>query len=657
MPRPALSLLFFLNLTAGEFFALFGALGAVITALYLLDRAKQKKIVSTLRFWTAALKVEEQQTRKRMRQPWSLVLQLVSLLMLLLSIAELQWGLRERTGRDHVLLIDTSSWTAQRSSQGILLDKEKRIAERYLANLAASDRVMLVRANGLATPVTSFTSDRAAVRNGLLQSSPGFSALNIDQALFFARHAQTWSEGKPGEIVYIGPRLIADDESAARALPNLRIIPVEASREHCGIRRVGVKRSEEDANSWQAIVTVKNYGSQPRTVHVSAQFAGTVFTPRVLKLEPGEETGVEYNFTTNTAGQLIAELKPFDGLESDHRAVLDLPRTGTLKLAVFTTRPDVLKPLLESNHQLDVEFFTPADYKVKPAADVMLLDQITPEEQPTIASLWIGPYTERSPLPVKAVVNGAAVKTWHSETALVAGLHSRGADIPKAEVFQTFDSDIPVATVAEGPVVVARPANESRPKMSVIGFDPFDGQLKFEVTTPLLFANLLRWLSPDALRMLDVSAAPVGAAVVALDPGERPSAAPQTQLERLRVVDTGGAALPFTIRDQTVQLFVSRPSIVHITSGDRERVLSLTLPDVAAFEWRPNGNAASGLPSPRPFTPQAVDLWKWLALLGGFSLLTEWILFGGAYKIKSRRQTSASRPLKTPGRETELVSK
>jgi hypothetical protein len=649
--------MFFLNLTAGEFLTFLGALGGIITALYLLDRAKRKRIVSTLRFWTPAVRVEERQSRKRMREPWSLVLQLLSLLLLLLAIAELQWGARERLGRDHILLLDTSSWTARRSARGTLLEEEKQMAERYLAGLPSRDRVVLVRADALATPVTSFTSDRAQVINALLRCSSGFSALKIEQALSFARHAQTWSGGRPGEIVYIGPQVIADDDSVTPKLPNLRVIAVEPGREHCGIRRIGVKRNEEDPNSWQAIVTLKNYGAQRRIIHLNTQFAGTVFAPRSVRLQPSEETGVEYNFTTNTEGQLIAEITPRDDLESDRRAVLELPRTGALKLAVFTNRPDVLQPLLESNHRLNVKFFSPAEYSARPAADVMLLDQIAPEEQPRIASLWIRPLNEHSPLPIKAVVNDAAVKTWHSETALGAGLHARGATIPTADVFQTFNDDVPVLSVAEGPIVVARPPNESHPRISVIGFDPLEGQLKFEATTPLLFANLLRWLSPEAVRLLDVTAAPVGAATVTLDPGERSRGLLQNQPGSLRVTDNRGAEVPFTVRDQTLQLFASRPSIVHITSGDRERVLSLTLPDVAEFQWKPPGNAASGLPAAVRFTQGAIDLWKWLAVLGGLGLLVEWILFGSSYILKRRKAISRRRPLKTPQPERELVSK
>jgi hypothetical protein len=642
--------MFFLNLTAGEFVTLLGALGGFITALYLLDRAKRKKVVSTLHFWTAGASLEQRQSRKRMHEPWSLALQLLSLLLLLLAIAELHWGRRDRAGRDHVMLLDTSSWTAQRSPDGTLLNTEERIAKRFIAGLPASDRVMLVRADGLATPLTPFTSDRGQLLNALRRSTPGFSALNIEQAFSFARHAQSWSVGQPGEIVYIGPQLIGEEESPVSQVPNLRVLAVEPTREHCGIQRIGVTRNEEDASSWQAIVTVKNYGSRRKTVRLTTQFAGTVFAPRLARLEPGQEKGVQYDFTTTTAGQLITEIKPDDILESDHRAVLELPRAGKLKLAVFTNRLDVLRPLLESNHRLDVRFFTPAEYKPKPAADVMLLDQMAPEEPPKIASLWVGPFRDHAPLPIKSVVNDATVNAWHSETVLGAGLHARGVQIPVAQVFQTFDDDMPVASVAEGPIVVARAADESHPKLSAIGYDPVDGELKFEASTPLLFANLLRWLSPEAIRLLDIRAAPVGGASVTLDPDERTSG------ERVRITDHNGAPVPFTVRHQTIQLFVSTPSVVHITSGDRERLLSLTLPDIAGVEWKAPKNAASGLPSAVRLAPDAVDLWKWLAVLGGLGLLAEWILYGAGL-VKRRRAIFTRPPLKTPDRERELVSR
>ena len=105
--------MFFLNLSMGEFLTLLGAVGGLVTALYLLDKSKKKKMVSTLRFWTPARTAEELQSRRRMREPWSLLLQLLGLILLLLAIAQLQWGSKRWRGRDHVLLLDTSAWSAE----------------------------------------------------------------------------------------------------------------------------------------------------------------------------------------------------------------------------------------------------------------------------------------------------------------------------------------------------------------------------------------------------------------------------------------------------------------------------------------------------------------------------------------------------------------
>ena len=60
--------MFFLNLTATEFVALFGILGGLISLLYLLDRSKRRKTVSTLRFWTPARSAAGQQSRKKVQE-------------------------------------------------------------------------------------------------------------------------------------------------------------------------------------------------------------------------------------------------------------------------------------------------------------------------------------------------------------------------------------------------------------------------------------------------------------------------------------------------------------------------------------------------------------------------------------------------------------
>lgn len=646
--------MFFLNLTAGEFVALLGALGGLITALYLLDRAKRKKVVSTLRFWTSAITAEEKQTRRRMRDPWSLILQLAGLILLLLAIAQLQWGTRERKQRDHVLLLDTSAWSAAvEGGEGQrVIDREKELARAYIGSLPSRDRVMLVLADALATPVTPFTSDRAQIRSALNEASAGFSALNIQQAIIYAQQAQAWSGGQPGEIAYAGPKQIDSADVTLHGVSNLRVLSIPLRRENVGIRRMTVKRGEDAADEWQATVTVRNYGSARRSVRVKTRFGTTVFAPRILNLASQQEAAAEYVFVTSDRGDLVAELDPPDVLASDNRAVLALPRSGLLRVAIYTARPEVLRPLLEANQRVSAQFYNPSQYQPNPRADVILLDRFAPPKPPAIASLWIQPARDASPLPIKTTLENATITNWNSNTSLGVGLHATETRLASAESFETFQGDIPIASAGRAPVVVARPATSGLPKMALIGFDPFEGEMKFQVTTPLLFANLLHWLSPESLRMLDLSAARVGSATVTLEPTER--------ADQIRISSDNGDAIPFTIHDRTLQLFTGRPSIIRIASYDRERVLSLTLPDVAEHEFQPPAISAAGLPVRANWAPNSVTLWQWLAVLGALTLVIEWMLFGWRRIWRREAAKSAPKsntPLTRTSEERQLVSR
>ena len=83
-------------------------MGAFSVALYLLDRTRRKQVVSTLRFWVEPGKPRPVTRRNRIQQPLSLLLQLLGMLLLLLAIAEFQFGGSRNARRDHVLVLDTS---------------------------------------------------------------------------------------------------------------------------------------------------------------------------------------------------------------------------------------------------------------------------------------------------------------------------------------------------------------------------------------------------------------------------------------------------------------------------------------------------------------------------------------------------------------------
>ena len=205
----------FLNLGLGELLGLVGAISAGVVALYLLDRSKRRQLVATLRFWSAADVRTELKHRRRIQQPWSLLLQLISLALLLTAIAGPQLGIFDAAGRDHVIVLDTSAWMGARAAgQGTLMDQAKANARAYLRSIPRRDRVMLVRADALATPATAFESNRGVLDSAIQQSQPGASALNLAQALEFADRAQKLQSQRAGEIVFVGAGRVSEEEAA-----------------------------------------------------------------------------------------------------------------------------------------------------------------------------------------------------------------------------------------------------------------------------------------------------------------------------------------------------------------------------------------------------------------------------------------------------------
>ena len=217
-----------LNLSFLQFAAVFGSIAAVSVALYLLDRSRRKLVVSTLRFWVSSEQPTVAARRRRIQQPWSLILQLVSMALLLLAIAQLRFGAPGQAGRDHVIVLETSSWMAARSGGRTLMDAARQRARQYLRALPARDRVMLVRADALATPATAFEPDHRKVDAAIQASQPGFTALNLEQALGFARHIQAQDGRNIGEIAFIGTGRTLESDAAhdagIRPPRNLRVL-------------------------------------------------------------------------------------------------------------------------------------------------------------------------------------------------------------------------------------------------------------------------------------------------------------------------------------------------------------------------------------------------------------------------------------------------
>jgi Ca-activated chloride channel homolog len=609
-----------LSLTLAEFLALYGAVAAVAVTLYLLDRSARRLTVPTLRFWTAAENPPSSRRRRRIQQPLSLLLQLLALALLLLAVAELRWGAAENAARDHVLILDTSAWMGAHTKQGRLIDQARALAQKYLRALPPSDRVMVVRADALATPASGFEADRHALEQLFRATEPGSTALNIEQALAFADGTLRLHARRPGEIVYIGAGRVAahDSERSPKSYPNLRVLPVGEGVVNCGLRKLGLRRSPADPEAWEIYVSVRNDSSTPRTAALVVEFGGAPVGTRRLELAAGAEQSATFTYRTRAAGWVEARLMGQDDFAGDDRAQIEVPSQASLHVTVYSARPELLRPLLAANMGVEAVFHTPAQYRPQSDNGILILDRFAPPAPQAAGVIYIEPPVAGSPIPVRGTASGVSITRWDADHTLAAGLRAQDLKLSSTELFEPAPGDIRVAETARGPVVVARPG---KPKLVVLGFHPLLGGLRNELSTPLLAANILRWMSPEVFRRWELTGGAVGSVSATLDEGIEASA--------VRLVADNGAPPPFTVQGRNVRFFAGTPGTVRVLAGDREMVYSLTLPEVGELKWEPAGEPRRGLPRPQSATA-AYDLWRWLALLAAATLVLEWFRYDAA---------------------------
>ena len=144
--------------------------------------------------------------------------------------------------------------------------------------------------------------------------------------------------------------------------------------------------------------------------------------------------------------------------------------------------------------------------------------------------------------------------------------------------------------------------------------------MRFELATPLVFANILRWMAPDVFRQWELNGGVVGTVTAGVNPDIDPTG--------IRVEADGEGAVPFTANNGTVRFFTATPGKVRVFAGDREMVFSLTLPDVADAGWEPPEEAIEGQPSAGGSGSSSRDIWQLLALAGALGLIVEWVVFG-----------------------------
>lgn len=625
-----------LNLTLGQFLALFVPLAAGLVALYFYDRSRRRLVVSTLRFWPRRPAPPKRRRHKKLQQPLSLLLQILAMLLLLLAAADLRFGSFGGPRRHHVLILETSAWmNAAGAGNGALIDEARQRALAYLRAIPANEPVMLIRADGLPAPATPFTTDRDALADAIRESQPGHTAANLGGALELARSAldlattgdgsegllSRLSAGTIGEVAVIGTARVLRRDAAIRTsgIPALRLVAVGEDMEDAGIARLTAQRSAEDPGRWRVVAQLANHSPQPKNLRLDVRFNTAALGHRTARVAAESEQAVEFTVRTQNTGMLEAILGPEDAFAGDNRAQIELPAYRARPLEVYSERGAAWRPLAASILNVEPRMRRVSEYGDAPAAGTLqVFDRFLPSGTVNVPAVYVASPAESSPIRVAREVTNVRITQWGSPHPIAQGLNDADFLLPRASVFELSPGDVSIAECAEGPVVVLREQGGQRSLF--VGFDLLNERLQGRLSTPLLFANIVRWFAPEVFR---------GRAVQASAPGLIEWEMPPVSEQDVEVASSENEQIPWRLVGDRLRLFAGSPGVVTIRTPDQESRLNLALPEVGDAKWEPPEGTLRGVPPPVSGASLAgVALWPWLSLLALGILAVDWHYYG-----------------------------
>ena len=612
--------------------ALWSAAAALALWLYLHNRRPQHRRVSTLRFW-ASVQPTSQPRRRKLREPWALLAQLLFLLFLILALADPRWG-NLFEGRSVVIVLDTSVWSQARpSGETAWIDREREAASRVLNTLPARDRVLLLPAESDAPAIVPFTTDRAALRRAIAGAKVSSGGPDIPRALEMGRSALAGS--RRGLLVYVGPGMVSEQQaqkleefrqtvegpenSRSQLQFLVRQVGGPAPIQNRGITRLSLRRDGAQPDRWHVLTKVKNYGDTKTSVVLKLSIDGQPLGQRTVQLGPGELANAEEQFLWDQGGLLQAEISPPDDLEADNRATVNIPAFRPVRAALFTGSSPLANDLvgvLSSNPYLQTEVVPPG-MNLDDTPDIAIYEGKNVPATPVFNSIWFlsGPDGTSS--------RSVRVTNWNTRHPVTRWVRTHDVSVRNPAPLEVRPSDT-VLAYGEGnppvPLILAREVNGRR--LLIIGFNPHNSNFPLQSGFPLLMAAGVEWMTESVADSAD-----------SFSVGELDLPGPVA-----RIVSPSGKEVPFARKGADFHWIATETGRYRIQGPNGETDIAVNTPLLPSQRLKPTDSEA-GLIQSEALRDAGRDLWRALLLPTLLLIWLEWSLF---YSTRRKRQLAES---------------
>ncbi len=587
-----------------------GLVAPVVVALYLHRPRRREQEVSSLQFWQKVLdRQPNRQFLGRLRNPFSLLLQLLIFLLLLLALARPEAS-RPPGGRSTVVVLDARA--RMQAEEGGIFRAAVNAAQGVVGQAGPENEIALLTAEGSSRIVSPFSTDGKDLRGRLDALAPSDAGGGMEATLALGRRLLA---GKAGD-----KRLIVITDRPLPELSDLEQILVGKPGDNAAILALAQRALPASPQSAVVFAKLGNFSTASRDLELELALDGRPFDLRKFRVAGGGEadfsTVIPGEMLRNGRGFLTARLVSSDLLSADDTARVALATGQTLRVLLISDGNPFLEGALKADSALAVEILQPTAWRAGMGEnfDAVIFDQWVPENFPAERGAFFffgrSPFDaggEKLPVLELEVTEPQSPLFWNVDVAAI-----RFGPAGKFFIPEGWRISRPLESAGEPLVLALEKPDGSR--VVTTAFDTGSTNFPLRAGFPLFVSNVVHWLAGHDRAGEDGVLA--GQTFVPAE-GEKISRHPLSGEETERPADEAPSLTEAPLR-------LKKNGFYEVRDPQGSRWIGVNTASREESDLR-NAQANRNLPFLRSGWI-ILHPWQWLALAGLTLTLIEWLL-------------------------------
>jgi len=506
----------FLNLLAFGYLSLIG----LVVFLYVFNKKKNIVHVPSLIPWGI---LKEDTVRSRVfKIDLLFLLQILLILLLVFFLAKpyLKSSIINISGKNVVLIIDSSASMQTVEDNESRFDKARSQALEMVGKLGQWDKMMVISSDYSSRVVSNFTDDKARLNKAINDLIPKDTGTDLDEGVSLG--VSFLKNVERGEMYVLTDRSASSINFTNLQSGNIKFITFGEKSANVAITSLDVYQDMfKDYTEREAYVTIENYSSDSKTGRLSVFLNDKIIMEEELELAGNEQKTLSI-LNLNAPGILKASMQTDDFLLVDNTAYAIINEIKPINILLVSDNyrlKDELEKIEQSTHRIIVTHIATSEYKpeIIQDYDAAIFHKFIPDNNPGINSLYITPYLHSSNSQAEGVNEGntfsnvlirehnlvlqVKILDWDNTHPTMTHLNNLDdLNIKSAFTMKPPDWSIPLIKISDNlhDSSIAFAGWYEGEKIITLGFDLSD----FDFSEPdglrmlIMTLNIIQWLNP-----------------------------------------------------------------------------------------------------------------------------------------------------------------